>query len=241
MFASSYAVSRSRSSKAKSPPLLLLTGFCRCVLLEWAQWLSRHLQLPAGEAPRFAWLSLPWRQRLGALAMWQDAPGYDDLARGSSASLHSLFQPQEEWAAWKRRPEKNLTNWRENSIKLLFLSFCGFDLRSCTPREASPSWIHPSRPPHAPTSWCMMYFQYPSSPPSPPAFLKFHLFEGPWATSPIMNIPGCAGQATRSRVWGTHSCVSCCCDPRMDGWPAWAKHKSLEIFKHRLVCDAVAV
>lgn len=56
--------------------------------------------------------------------------------------------------------------------------------------------------------------------PLPSCLSKVPSSRGPWATSPIMNIPGCAGQAIRSRVRGTHWCVSCRCDLRMDGWPA---------------------
>lgn len=159
VFDSCSALWSSRSSKAKSLPLLLLAGFCRCVLLEWAQWLSRHLQLPAGEAPGSAWLSLPWRRRLGSLAMCRDAPGYDDLAGVIRQSPPSIFASRRMGRIEQTAREKPHKLQGKFNTAFLSPSFSGFDLQGCRLKEASTSWIHPARPPHAPNSWCMMYFR----------------------------------------------------------------------------------
>lgn len=106
--------------------------------------------------------------------------------QGSSARLRRLFLPQEECAALNTWPEKSLKipqKPQKHSIKLfLFLSFfllCGFDLRSCGSREASPSWISPSlspslSPPHAPRLMICDVFSVPFFPPP----LWFHLLGG---------------------------------------------------------------
>lgn len=92
--------------------------------------------------------------------------------QGSSARLRRLFLPQEEWAAFEDKNPQNASKTAEKFNKTFFL-LCGFDLRSCGSREASPSWIHPSRSP-APRLMIYDVFSVPFF--SPP--LWFHLLGG---------------------------------------------------------------
>lgn len=86
--------------------------------------------------------------------------------QGSSAGLHSLFQPQEEWAALNRRAEKkHLTNCEGKFNKtFLFLSSCGFDFAELQAEGGFPL-MDPSISP-SPCPLLMMYDVFSVTPPS---------------------------------------------------------------------------